>query len=99
MMLIIRGLVLPCLYRLCMRKHPYLLLLGKRIKELRQISGHSQEAFAGECGLDRSYYGGVERGERNIAVLNLIKIAAVLGVEIGELVPSIKSFRRIKLIR
>jgi transcriptional regulator with XRE-family HTH domain len=70
------------------------LLLGRRIKELRQTNGYSQEAFAGECGLDRSYYGGVERGERNIAVLNLIKIATVMRVEVGELIPSIKSFRK-----
>ena len=79
---------------LCVRKHPHLLLLGRRIKELRQTNGYSQEAFAGECGLDRSYYGGVERGERNIAVLNLIKIATVMRVEVGELIPSIKSFRK-----
>jgi len=82
-----------------MRKHPHLLLLGKHIRKLRRSNGFSQESFAGECGLDRSYYGGVERGERNIAVLNLIKIAVVLGVEVGELIPGIKLFRKVKLLR
>ena len=39
--------------------------------------------------LDRSYYGGVERGERNIAALNLMRIAAALEVEVGELFPKV----------
>jgi transcriptional regulator with XRE-family HTH domain len=62
-----------------------LLLLGKRIRELRKAKGLSQEAFADQCGLDRTYVGGIERGERNVAVLNLTRIAESLGVSISEL--------------
>ncbi|MDY0043021.1 MAG: helix-turn-helix transcriptional regulator, partial [Desulforhabdus sp.] len=57
--------------------------------------GYSQEAFAAESGLDRSYYGGIERGERNVAALNLVQIAKILGVEVGELFPSLREIRKI----
>ena len=53
-------------------------------------AGYSQEGFAVDAGLDRAYYGGVERGERNIAAVNLIAIAGVLGAEVGELFPPIR---------
>ena len=63
--------------------------LGQQIRNLRKIKGFSQEDFAAEVGLDRSYMGGVERGERNVAALNLIKIAKTLDVDVGELFPAI----------
>jgi transcriptional regulator with XRE-family HTH domain len=69
------------------KKHPALIKLGKRIRELREVRGFSQESFAYEIGLDRTYMGSVERGERNIAALNLIRIAKALKIEIGELFP------------
>ncbi|MGB1561760.1 MAG: helix-turn-helix domain-containing protein [Sinimarinibacterium flocculans] len=72
-----------------MQKHPALVALGKRIRELRQERGYSQEDFANEIGLDRSYYGGIERGERNVAALNLILIAKKLKAEVGDLFPDI----------
>lgn len=71
------------------KKHPALIKLGNKIRELRKMKNLSQEAFADELGLDRTYVGGIERGERNIASLNLIRIAVALNVEIGELFPSI----------
>ncbi|MBI2786146.1 MAG: helix-turn-helix transcriptional regulator [Legionella longbeachae] len=74
-----------------MNKHPSLIKLGNRIRELRKAQGFSQEAFAAEVGLDRTYMGSVERGERNIAALNLIRIAKSLKVEVGELFPAIKN--------
>ena len=58
-----------------MNKHDALIQIGQKIRRLRQQRGFSQESFANEVGLDRSYMGGIERGERNIAALNLIKIA------------------------
>ena len=73
------------------KKHPALIKIGERIRELRKEKGYSQESFAAEVGLDRTYMGSVERGERNIATLNLIKIAKTLSVEIGELFPVAKS--------
>jgi len=72
-------------------KSQNLVKLGKRIRELRQAKGYSQESFASAASLDRSYMGAVERGERNVAALNLIKIAKTLDVEVGELFPEISS--------
>lgn len=71
------------------RKHPNLIKLGKHIQSLRLTKGYSQEEFAAEVGIDRSYMGGIERGERNIAALNLIKIAKALNIEVGKLFPLI----------
>ena len=73
------------------KKHPALIKVGKRIRELRKERGFSQEGFAYEVGLDRTYMGSVERGERNIAALNLIRIAKVLKVDVGDVFPSIKT--------
>lgn len=77
-----------------MGKHPHLIALGRKIRELRESQGYSQEGFAAEVGLDRAYYGGIERGERNVAALNLIQIAATLGVEVGELFPPLRAFTK-----
>jgi transcriptional regulator with XRE-family HTH domain len=73
------------------KKHPALIKLGKRIRGLRKKKGFSQENFAYEVGLDRTYMGSVERGERNIAAINLIRIAKTLKVEVGALFPGVKS--------
>ena len=69
-------------------RHPVLVALGKQIRSVRKSRGISQEDFAADAGLGRSYYGGVERGERNISALNLMRIAAALKVEDGNLFPS-----------
>ena len=45
----------------------------------------SQEAFADLCGLDRTYVGGIERGERNVALVNIEKIARALKLSLAEL--------------
>ena len=63
----------------------FLIKLGKKIRALRKKKGLSQEAFALEVDLDRTYVGGIERGERNIAALNIKKIAEGLGVTMGKL--------------
>lgn len=71
-------------------KHPALIKIGQKIRESRKSKGYSQESFADEVGLDRTYMGGIERGERNIATINLIRIAVALKVEVGDLFPSTK---------
>jgi len=58
---------------------------GRRLAALRKERGWSQERLALESGLARSYLGGVERGQRNIALLNILKLARTLECEPGEL--------------
>jgi transcriptional regulator with XRE-family HTH domain len=53
---------------------------GARVRELRLATGMSQEDLASKCGLHRTYVGGVERGERNVGLLNIHAIARALGV-------------------
>ncbi len=73
------------------KKNPVLIKIGQRIRKLRKAMGFSQESFAYEVGLDRTYMGAIERGERNIAAINIIRIAKTLRVEVGELFPSVKT--------
>lgn len=62
-----------------------LLNIGKRIRELRLQAGLSQEKLAFASNLDRTYIGSVERGERNISILNLNKISSALNINSYEL--------------
>lgn len=59
--------------------------LGKRIKELRKMTGLSQEKFALKIGMDRTYFATVESGKRNISLNNIEKIAKGLNISISEL--------------
>lgn len=59
--------------------------IGNRIKELRLKSELSQEKLSFACELDRTYIGSVERGERNISLINLNKIATALNITLPEL--------------
>jgi len=58
---------------------------GERVRKLRKERDFSQESFAWECELDRTYMGGIERGERNVALRNIEKIALALGISLSEL--------------
>jgi len=60
-------------------------LFGNRVRRLRKSRGWSQEEFAHLVGLDRSYMGGVERGERNVSLENICRIATALGLSPAEL--------------
>lgn len=62
-----------------------LVLFGQRLVQLRKERGWSQEHLALECGMARSYLGGVERGKRNIALLNICKLADALSVSPAEM--------------
>lgn len=77
-------------------KNKQLVAIGKRIRALRTAHGYTQEGLAIRSGLDRAYFGGVERGERNVSAINLIRIAVVLGVEIGDLFPPIVELSKAK---
>lgn len=58
---------------------------GKALRQRRHKLGVSQEEFADMCGLDRTYIGGIERGERNVALVNIEKIARALKISLSEL--------------
>ena len=62
-----------------------LVAFGERLRSLRESEGISQERLAALAGLDRSYVGGVERGERNIALHNIVRLSIALGVRPGVL--------------
>lgn len=58
---------------------------GKRVREFRLRVGLSQEEFADRAGLHRTYIGGIERGERNVGVLNILKLARALKLRPADL--------------
>ena len=60
-----------------------ILKLGLRIRASRRMLGLNQKDFSKECGLDRSYFGGVERGERNLTFSSLCQICAGLNYDIA----------------
>jgi transcriptional regulator with XRE-family HTH domain len=66
--------------------HPLLRTIGLTIRSYRRERGLSQEALADLADIDRSYMSGVERGLRNISVLNLARVAKALDVPLVELV-------------
>ena len=59
---------------------------GNRVRELRVAQGLSQEVLAQKAGLHRTYIGGIERGERNVSLSNINKIALALKLPLYELV-------------
>ncbi len=58
---------------------------GENLRHRRMASGLSQERLAELAGMHRTYVGGIERGERNVALLNIIKLARALKIPIAEL--------------
>lgn len=62
-----------------------LVALGVAIRQVRSDAGLSQEALAVDANLDRSYMGGIERGEHNLTLMNLVKIADALQLKPSKL--------------
>lgn len=62
-------------------------ILGARVRELREELGLSQEAFAHRAELDRTYVSGIERGRRNPTLDVIYQLAEALDVEVRELFP------------
>ena len=59
--------------------------LGRTIRNLRGRRGYSQESFAHAVGLHRTYMGDIERGERNVSLRNLLRIADALEIPLSQL--------------
>ena len=76
------------------RKDQELVAIGKRIRELRKSKGFSQEGFAHAAGIARTYMGHIERGEQNISVKVLLKIARTLNMGVEEIVLHIRDLER-----
>lgn len=90
MVLIIRrSNSIECVNCCMVRKEDILQRFGARVRELRKKKRLSQEEFADLCGLDRSYVGGIERGERNVALRNIEHIARALGMSVSELLKDV----------
>ena len=62
-----------------------LILFGKAVRRIREQKGLSQEGLADLCYLHRTYIGGIERGERNVGLLNLLRLSKALKVLPSEL--------------
>jgi len=65
---------------------------GAAVRRIRLERGLSQEQFADLCQLDRTYIGGVERGERNVGLINVYRIASALEVAASSLLDVAESF-------
>ncbi len=63
---------------------------GERLRQVRQRVGVSQEKLADMAGLHRTYVSSVERGKRNISLLNIERLARALGVDLPDLMPRTK---------
>lgn len=63
---------------------------GERVRQLRQAKSLSQEHLAELAGLHRNYIGGIERGERNISLLNILRLAKALGITPSELLKGLE---------
>lgn len=59
-------------------------VFGAGVRAERKARGYSQEAFADHIGIDRSYMGGVERGERNLSLTNIMRIIVGLDMKPSE---------------
>ena len=69
---------------------PVALEFGRRVRQRRHELGWSIEGLAERVGLHWTYVGSVERGERNISLVNIVKLAEALDVDVGELVTGLR---------
>lgn len=87
--ILVRGLIVRRLAMLLPMNSPLLEELGKRIRRRRNALGWTQEELADNAGIDRSYIGGVERGERNLTISVLGQICQALDCDIASVTKGI----------
>ncbi|MGD0586790.1 MAG: helix-turn-helix transcriptional regulator [Oryzomonas sp.] len=91
---IVRGHIIPINGIVPCMKTSVLEILGIRIREQRKALKWTQEELADIAGIDRSYIGGVERGERNITFTMLCKICEALKCEVSDLTSGIPEIQK-----
>ena len=69
--------------------HILLKKFGERVQSLRNQAGISQEKLAELAEMHRTYISGIERGERNVSLINIMRLARALGVSISKLMEGI----------
>lgn len=69
---------------------------GRRVRKARGAAGISQEELGHRCGLHRTYISSLERGERNVGLLNILTVATVLEVEPAELLAGLVRLPRLE---
>lgn len=79
-----------------MMKNSQMILLGQIIRDQREALGYAQEEFAAMLEVGRSFYGRIERGETNLSVLSLLRIAEGLKMNASELLKIFESQSRRK---
>lgn len=82
-------------YLVSMKKTKLAEAVGNKMRRRRENLSFSQEAFADYIGFDRSNYGAIERGERNISIQSLARIAVGLKVDIGDLFPALSEVKKL----
>jgi len=81
-------------YLFIMEKDKIINIIGKKIREIRKIKGFSQEEFAYIADLERAFYGKLESKGKNLTLINLLKVAVALDVEVGEIFPPISEIKQ-----
>jgi transcriptional regulator with XRE-family HTH domain len=69
---------------------PIQVAFGIRVRELRKAKGYSQEAFAGRANLDRGAYGKIERGDINVGLITMTRIATALELTLSQLLATLE---------
>jgi transcriptional regulator with XRE-family HTH domain len=72
------------------KKSPRVQAFGRAVREVRVERGFAQESFAAHAGIDRSYYGAIERGEFNVSLDTMVKLAAGLDTRVSVLLARAK---------
>ncbi|MCU0518228.1 MAG: helix-turn-helix domain-containing protein [Oscillatoria sp. Prado101] len=73
-----------------MTVNPQLKKFGEQVRNFRKARGLSQEELAELAGLHRNYIGGIERGERNVALLNILRLAKALEISPSDLLKGLE---------